>query len=152
MAIQTAMANNFKRDILKGLHDLTSDTIKIALIASTHTGTYDATTNAYADVTSNSDEIANTGSGGNAYTAGGVTLDSGTVSLDGSTAICDFANETITNATISASGAIIYNTTIASSDDAICVLNFGGTKTSTNGDFAIQFPAADASNAVIRIA
>ena len=152
MAITTAMANNFKRDILKGLHDLTSDTIKIALIASTHSGTYNASTSAYTDVTGNSDEIGNTGSGGNAYSAGGVTLDSGTVSLSSNTAICDFANETITNATISASGAIIYNTTINSSDDAVCVLDFGGTKTSTNGDFAIQFPTADANNAVIRIA
>jgi hypothetical protein len=74
------------------------------------------------------------------------------VSLDSGTAICDFDDETITNATISADGALIYNTTIASSDDAIAVLDFSGTKTSTNGDFAIQFPAAAAATAVIRIA
>ena len=80
----------------------------------------------------------------------GQNLDGATISVSGTTAIVDFTDEVFSSATVSADGCIIYNS--SASNKAICVIDFGGTKTSTNGDFTIQFPAADASNAIIRIA
>ena len=145
MAITTAMCTSFKSELLGGTHDLDTHSIKLALIKATPTGTYNAATTNYSDVTGNSDEASGTG-----YTAGGQVLDSVTISTDGNTAIIDIADEVFTSATISADGCIIYNT--SASNAAIAVIDFGGTKTSTNGDFTIQFPAADASNAIIRIA
>jgi len=145
MAITTAMCTSFKSELLGGTHDLDTHSIKLALIKATPTGTYNAATTNYSDVTGNSDEASGTG-----YTAGGQVLDSVTISTDGTTAIIDIADEVFTSATISADGCIIYNT--SASNAAIAVIDFGGTKTSTNGDFTIQFPAADASNAIIRIA
>ena len=145
MAITTAMCNSFKQELLGGVHDLDTDVIKIALIKATPTGTYGAATTNYSNVTVNSDESVGTN-----YTAGGNTLGSATISLDGSTAIVDFANTTWASATVSADGCIIYNA--SQTNKAIAVIDFGGTKTSTNGDFTIEFPTADASNAIIRIA
>jgi hypothetical protein len=145
MAITTAMCTSFKSELLGGLHDLDTDSLKIALIKASPTGTYGAATTNYSDVTGNSDEASGTN-----YTAGGQTLDSATISTDGTTAIVDFADEVFTNVTLSADGCIIYNT--ANSNSAICVIDFGGTVSATAGDLTIQFPAADASNAVIRIA
>ena len=145
MAITTAMCTSFKSELLGGTHDLDTDSIKLALIKASPTGTYGAATTNYSDVTGNSDEASGTG-----YTAGGQVLDSVTISTDGTTAIIDIADEVFTSATISADGCIIYNTN--ASNAAIAVIDFGGTKTSTNGDYTIQFPAADASNAIIRIA
>jgi len=145
MAITTAMCTSFKSELLGGTHDLDTHSIKLALIKATPTGTYNAATTNYSDVTGNSDEASGTG-----YTAGGQVLDSVTISTDGTTAIIDIADEVFTSATISADGCIIYNT--SASNAAIAVIDFGGTKTSTNGDFTIQFPVADASNAIIRIA
>ena len=145
MAITTAMCNSFKQELLGGVHDLDTDTIKIALIKDTPTGTYGAATTNYSDVTGNSDEAAGTN-----YTAGGNTLSSAAISLDGSTAIVDFADTTWASATVSADGCIIYNS--SDTNRAIAVIDFGGTKTSTNGDFVIQLPTADASNAIVRIA
>jgi len=145
MAITTAMCTSFKSELLGGLHDLDTDSLKIALIKATPTGTYGAATTNYSDVTGNSDEATGTN-----YTAGGQVLDSATISIDGTTAIVDFADEVFTNVTTSADGCIIYNT--ANSNSAICVIDFGGTVSATAGDLTIQFPAADASNAVIRIA
>lgn len=145
MAITTAMCTSFKSELLGGLHDLDTDSLKIALIKDSPSGTYGAATTNYSDVTGNSDEASGTN-----YTAGGQTLDSATISTDGTTAIVDFADEVFTNVTLSADGCIIYNT--ANSNSAICVIDFGGTVSATAGDLTIQFPAADASNAVIRIA
>ena len=145
MAITTAMCTSFKSELLGGIHDLDTNSIKIALIKASPSGTYGAATTNYSDVTGNSDEASGTG-----YTAGGQVLDSVTISLDGTTAIVDIADEVFTSSTISADGCIIYNA--SASNAAICVIDFGGTKTSTNGDFTISFPAADASNAIIRIA
>lgn len=139
------MCNSFKEELLGGVHDLDTDSLKIALIKGSHSGTYGAATTNYSDVTGNSDEA--TGAG---YTAGGQVLDSATITLSGSTAFVDFADEVFSNATVSADGAIIYNA--GQSNKAIAVFNFGSTVTSTNGDFTIVFPTADASNAVIRIA
>ena len=145
MAITTALCNTFKQELLGGIHDLDTDVIKLALIKATPTGSYGAATTNYTDVTGNSDEASGTG-----YTAGGQALDSATITLSGSTAFVDFADEVIVTATVSADGCIIYNSSKA--NRAIAVIDFGGTKTSTNGDFTIQFPTADASNAIIRIA
>jgi len=144
MAITTALCNSFKEELLGGVHDLDTDTIKIALIKASPSGTYNASTTNYSDVTTNSDEVTGTG-----YTSGGDTLTSASISLDGSVAIVDFADTTWTNATISADGCIFYNDTKA--DRAIAVIDFGGTVTSTSGNFTVSFPAADASNAIIRI-
>lgn len=145
MAITTAMCNSFKQELLGGVHDLDTDTLKIALIKGSHTGTYGASTTNYSDVTGNSDEASGTG-----YTAGGQALDSATITLSGSTAFVDFADEVFSSASVSADGCIIYNS--SQSNKAIAVFSFGSTVTSTNGDFTIVFPTADASNAVIRIA
>ena len=145
MAITTAMCNSFKQELLGGVHDLDTNTLKIALIKASPTGTYGAATTNYSDVTGNSDEATGTN-----YTTGGKTLAGATISLDGSTAIIDFTDTTWSSATLSADGCIIYNTSQA--NKAIATIDFGGTKTSTNGDFVVQFPAAAASTAIIRIA
>jgi len=145
MAITTAMCSSFKQELLGGVHDLDTHTLKVALIKTGMSGTYGAATTNYSDVTGNSDEATGTN-----YTAGGQNLDSGTISLDGTTAIVDFDDEVFTNLTITARGCIIYNS--SASNKAIAVFDFGGDVTSTSGDFTIVFPAADASNAVIRIA
>lgn len=145
MAITTAMCSSFKQELLGGVHDLDTHTLKVALIKTGMSGTYGAATTNYSDVTGNSDEATGTN-----YTAGGQNLDSGTITLDGTTAIVDFDDEVFTNLTITARGCIIYNS--SASNKAIAVFDFGGDVTSTSGDFTIVFPAADASNAVIRIA
>jgi VCBS repeat-containing protein len=142
MAITTAMCTSFKKEVLEALHDFntTSGSVfKIALYTST--ATLDATTTAY----STTNEVVGTG-----YTAGGVTLTNIDPVTSSTTAFADFADATWTSATITAAGALIYNS--SQSNKAVAVLSFGGDKTSTNGDFVIQFPAADASNAIIRIA
>ena len=144
MAITTAMCNSFKEELLGGVHDLDTDSLKLALIKQSPTGTYDASTTNYSDVTGNSDEAVGTN-----YTAGGQVLDTATITLSGSTAFVDFADEVFTNLTISADGAIIYNA--SQSNKAIAVFDFGGTVTATSGDFTVVFPTADSSNAVIRI-
>jgi len=144
MAITTAMCNSFKQELLGGVHDLDTDSLKIALIKDTPSGTYGAATTNYSDVTDNSDEATGTN-----YTAGGQVLDSATITLSGSTAFVDFADEVFTNLTISSDGAIIYNA--SQSNKAIAVFDFGGTVTATSGDFTVVFPTADSSNAVIRI-
>lgn len=146
MAITTAMCNSFKQELLGGVHDLDTNTLKIALIKASPTGTYGAATTNYSDVTGDSDEATGTN-----YTTGGNTLAGATISLDGSTAILDFTDTTWASATISADGCIIYNT--SQSNKAVAIIDFGGTKASTNGDFVIQFPEpATASTAIIRIA
>lgn len=142
MAITTAMCNSFKQELLGGVHDLDTDTLKVALIKQSPTGTFNASTTNYSDL--GSDEASGTN-----YTAGGQALDSPVISLSSGTAFVDFADEVFSNLTISADGAIIYNA--SQGNKAIAVFDFGGTVTSTSGDFTIVFPTADASNAVIRI-
>jgi hypothetical protein len=144
MAITTAMCNSFKEELLGGVHDLDTDTLKVALIKESPTGTYGAATTNYSDVTGNTDEATGTN-----YTAGGQSLDSPVISLSGNTALVDFADEVFTDLTIAADGCIIYNS--SQGNKAVAVFNFGGTVTSTSGDFTLVFPTADASNAVIRI-
>jgi len=142
MAITQAMATSFKQQLLTGTHDFTNgtgDTFKVALYTSS--ATLGAATTAYT-VTN---EVSGTG-----YTAGGNTLTNVTPTSSGTTAFTDFADTTFSSATITARGALIYNSTEANA--AVVVLDFGADKTSTAGDFTIQFPTADASNAIIRIA
>ena len=145
MAITTAMCTSFKQELLGGVHDLDTHTIKLALIKNSMSGTYGAATTNYSDVTGNSDE-----SSGTNYTAGGQNLDSAAIAVSSTTAHVDFADEVFSNVTTSAAGCIIYNS--SASNKAICVIDFGGTVSATAGDLTIEFPAAGASTAVIRIA
>lgn len=138
MAITQAMASSFKQQILLGEHDLDTDVIKLALYTSA--ATLSAATTAY----STSGEVVGTG-----YTAGGNTLAGATVSLSGTTAFVDFTDTTWTTATITARGALIYNSSKA--NKAIAVLDFGADKTSTAGDFTVQFPTNDSASAIVRI-
>jgi hypothetical protein len=143
MAISQAMCTSFKSELLTAEHNFANsggNSFKIALYTSS--ATLDATTTAY----SATNEVSGTG-----YTATGNTLTNVDPTTSGTTAYTDFADTTWSSATITANGALIYNDSHAS-DAAVCVLAFGGDKTSTNGDFTIQFPTADASNAIIRIA
>ena len=148
----TAMPTSFKVEILKGVHNFTAstgNTFKLALGKATAsvTGTYGAATTSYDQLVSNSDELTN----GNGYTTGGNTLTSITPVADGTTAVCDFDNTTWSAATFTTSGGIIYNDT-ASGNPACAVLSFGGDQQVSSGDFQIQFPAAAAATAIIRIA
>lgn len=139
MAISQGMCSSFKQEILLGVHDLDADVIKIALYTSA--ATLGTSTTAY----STSNEVVGSG-----YVAGGNTLSGATVSLAGTTAYVDFSDTTWSAATITARGALIYNS--SKSNKAIAVLDFGADKTSTASNFTIQFPTNDASSAVIRIA
>ena len=142
--ITTAMCNSFKQELLGGVHDLDTHTLKIALIKPSPTGNFGAATTNYSELTGSSDEATGTN-----YSAGGQTLDSATITLSGTTAFVDFADEVFSNLTITAAGAIIYNS--SASNKAIAVFSFGTNVASTAGDFTVIFPTADASNAVIRI-
>ena len=142
MSITSVLCTSFKQEILVGTHNFTAtsgNTFKLALYTSS--ATLNASTTAY----TTSNEVSGTG-----YTAAGAALTSVTPTTSSTTAFCDFADLTFSSSTITANGALIYNDT--QSDKAVCSLAFGGDKTSTAGDFTIQFPTADASNAIIRIA
>ena len=142
MAITSAICTSFKQEILVGTHNLTAssgDTFKLALFTSS--ASLGAATTAY----STSNEVSGTG-----YTAGGATLTSVTPTTDGTTAVCDFSDVSFTSASFTANGCLIYNS--SQSDKAVAVIAFGGDKTVSSGTFTIQFPTADASNAIIRIA
>jgi hypothetical protein len=145
MGITTAMCTSFKQELLGGIHDLDSDSIKLALIKPSNSGTYNAATTNYSDVTGNSDE-----SSGTNYSAGGQVLDSPSITVSGTTAMVDFADEVFSNVSTSADGCIIYNA--GQSNKAICVIDFGGTVTAVAGDLTIEFPAVGASTTIIRIA
>ena len=142
--ITTAMCNSFKQELLGGVHDLDTHSLKIALIKPSPTGNFNKATTNYSDLTANSDEATGTN-----YSAGGQVLDSPVISLSGDTAIVDFADEVFSNLTITAAGALLYNSSV--SNKAIAVFSFGSNVASTAGDFTVIFPTADASNAVIRI-
>ena len=142
MAISSAICTSFKQEILVGTHNFTAtsgDTFKIALYTSS--ASLGAGTTAY----STSNEISGTG-----YTAAGAALTSVTPTTSGTTAFCDFADVSFTSASFTANGALIYND--SQSDKAVAVIAFGGDKTVSSGTFTIQFPTADASNAISRIA
>jgi hypothetical protein len=146
MAITSALCTSFKKELLEGKHDFNAvggHTFKIALYTSS--ATLDAATTDY----TTSDEVVGTG-----YTAGGIALTNIDPDSSGTTAFIDFTDATLTNATLTVAGALIYNSTTdggTGTTNAVAVIDFGGDKTSTNGDFVVQFPTADASNAIIRI-
>jgi hypothetical protein len=138
------MCTSFKVELMKAVHNFTTgtgNTFKLALYD--NSASFTAATTAYT-VTN---EVANSGS----YSAGGGTLTNVTPTSTGTTAFTDFADLSFTSATITAYGALIYNDT-AAGDPTVCVLDFGGAKTSTSGTFTIIFPTADSTNAIIRIA
>ena len=143
MAITSAMCSSFKKELLEGKHNFLNsggDTFKLALYTSS--ASLGASTTAY----TTSNEVSGTG-----YSAKGNTLTRVDPSLDGTTAITDFTDTTFSSSTITARGALIFNED-TSGDTSVIVLNFGSDKVSSAGDFTITFPAADASNAIIRIA
>ena len=142
MAITQAMCTSFKVELLTGTHNFTNSsghTFKLALF--TNAATLSASTTAY----STSNEASGTG-----YSAGGNTLTNVTPTSGGTTAFTDFADTSFTSSTITARGALIYNS--SQSNKAVVVLDFGSDKSSTSGTFSVIFPTADASNAIIRIA
>ena len=137
------LCTSFKVELLKAVHNFSAsggDTFKIALYD--NSASFTAATTAYTAT----NEVVGAG-----YTAGGGTLTNIEPTSSGTTAFLDFADFTFSAATITARGAFIYNDT-AAGDPVVCVLDFGGAKTSTSGTFTIIFPAADATNAIIRIA
>jgi len=142
------MCTSFKQELLTGSHNFTNgtgDTFKLALYD--NNASFDASTTDYTAT----DEVPNSGT----YSAGGGTLTNVTPTTSGTTAFTDFADITFTSATITARGALIYNTTTGAgtgTTDTVIVLDFGSDKSSTAGDFQIVFPTADSSNAIIRIA
>lgn len=147
MAISQALCTSFKQQLLEAAHDFRltgGDTFKLALFTSS--ATLGASTTAY----SSTNEVANSGT----YTAGGGTLTRIDPTVSSTTAFTDFADLDFTSATITARGALIYNTTPTHTytNPAVAVLDFGSDQTSTAGTFTIVFPAADATNAIIRVA
>ena len=143
MAISQAMCTSFKVELLKGVHDFTNssgNTFNIELY--TYSASLGAGTTAYT--------TSNEGSGTN-YTAKRQALTNVTPTSSSTTALTDFSDETFSNVTLTARGALIFNDS-ASGDPAVCVLDFGSDKSASSGDFTIVFPAADSSNAIIRIA
>ena len=146
MAITSAICNSFKQEILEAEHNFTAttgNTFNLALYTSS--ATLSASTTAYAST----NEITNTS--GTSYSAKGKALTSVTPTLDSSTAVCDFADVSWTSASFTANGCLIFNDSHAT-DASVCAIDFGGDKTETSGTFTIQFPAAAASTAIIRIA
>jgi hypothetical protein len=138
------MCTSFKVELMQAIHNFTAstgNTFKLALYD--NSASFTAATTAY----TSSNEVANSGT----YAAGGGTLVNVTPTSSGTTAFTDFSDLSFTSATITAFGALIYNDT-AAGDPTVCVLDFGGAKTSTAGTFTIVFPTADSSNAIIRIA
>ena len=142
MAITQAMCTSFKKELLTATHNFATGGNAFKLSLYTSSATMGATTTAY----STAQEVANSGS----YAAGGGTLTKVEPTSSGTTGFTDFTDLTFTTATITARGALIYNDT--NGDKAVCVLDFGSDKSSSSGSFTIQFPTADASNAIIRIA
>jgi hypothetical protein len=138
------LCTSFKVQLMQGVHNFTTGTgnaFKLALYD--NSASFTAATTAYTSV----NEVANSGT----YAAGGGTLTSVTPTSSGTTALTDFADLSFTSATITAFGALIYNDT-AAGDPSVCVLDFGGAKTSTSGTFTIIFPPADVTSSIIRIA
>ena len=145
MAITSAVCNSFKTEVLRAIHNFTQGGNTFNLALYTSSATLNKSTTAY----SSTNEISNTA--GSAYSAKGIALTNVTPALSGDTACCDFSDVSFTSASFTANGCLIYNET-ASGDPSVCAIAFGGDKVVTNGTFTIEFPAADASNAILRIA
>ena len=150
MAIAQAMCSSFKKELLEGTHNFATggNAFKLALFAEGSGGksSSTATLGAASTILVTTGEVASSGS----YVTGGAALTKVGATLSGTTGITDFADLSFTTATITAMGALIYNST--NSNKAVAVLDFSSNKTSTSGTFTVQFPTADASNAIIRIA
>ncbi len=138
MAITSAVCNSFKQELYQAVHDMDTDVIKIALY--TDSATLNKSTTAY----STTNEVVGAG-----YTSGGKVLSGAAISLDGDTAIVDFSNIEWSSATITARGALLYNSSKA--NKAVAAIDFGSNKTSFNGLFTVVFPTADGTSAIIRI-
>jgi hypothetical protein len=138
MAITTAMCTSFKQELFEAEHDFTVDTFKIALY--TNAATLDASTTAY----TTTNEVSGTG-----YTAGGETLTVVAPTTDGTSAIVDFNDVSISNSTITARGALVYNS--SKSNKAVAVYDFGSDQSSISSTFTITMPAANSSSAIVRI-
>ena len=144
LSIDQAVCDSFKSELLGAVHDFDSGSgqvFKLALYQS------NAVLNATTTVFTSTNEVGNTGT----YASGGGVLQGQTVSLDGSVGIVDFADLSFTGVTLSALGAVIYNTSFGN-NAAVCVLDFGAVKTATSGTFTILFPAFTSSAAILRIA
>ena len=143
----SAVCNSFKTEVLTAIHDFTAstgDTFKLSLYTNSASPTKSTT------VYFTGDEVSESGTG---YTAGGNSLTSVTPALSTDTACCDFSDTSWTSATITARGAIIYNSDATpDNEQSVAVIDFGGDKTCTSGTFTIQFPTADASDAILRLA
>jgi hypothetical protein len=145
MAITTnAITNTFKEDTLKGLHDFTPSTGNVFKLA-----LYDSSASIGADTTSYAVGITGQVGDTGQYVAGGGALVNALVSVNGTTAFVDFNDLSFTGVTLTARGALIYNT--SETNKSVCVLDFGGDKTATAGTFTIQFPDANDTQAIIRI-
>ena len=138
MAITTALCTSFKKELLEAEHDFTADTFKLALF--TNSASLDATTTAY----STTNEVSGTG-----YTAGGATLTTVAPTTSGTTAFVDFNDVSFSNSTITARGALIYNS--SKSNKAVAVYDFGSDQTTSNATFTVTIPTANASDAVVRM-
>ena len=143
MAITSAICNTFKTQILTGVHNFTNGGNQFKLALYTDQANLSKSTTQYVTTA----EVAN----GNGYTTEGIVLTNVTPALSGDVACCDFSNVSFTSASFTTRGCMIYNETVAN-DPAVCVIDFGGNKTVSSGTFTIQFPAPDASNAIVRIA
>ena len=144
MAITQAIANAFKTQLLEGDHNFSNssgDVFKLALYTS------DATLNSATTAYSATNEVGDSGE----YSAGGGTLVNNGVAIGSGVAYVDFADLSFTGVTLTARGALIYNTSSATTNAAVAVLDFGADKTATSGTFTIQFPAANDTQAIIRI-
>lgn len=145
--ITTAMASSFKKELMEAIHNFNSaggNVFKMALIKATPTGTYDATSTNYSNITGSSDEVSGAG-----YTAGGDTLTNSGVTLSGTTAYTTFSNPSWSSATFSSDGCMIYNSTAGG--NACGVFSFGGTQQVTSGTFTVLMPTANASSAILRL-
>lgn len=146
---QVTLSKTHTGTITGGTITFTGDAFKLALGKVGPTGTYDASTTNYTDLTGNSDEVSGTG-----YSAGGIALTNSSPTSSGTTAFTDFADVSWTTATFSARAALIYNTSQRgpTATRACSVHDFGGTQQVTSGTFTLVFPTPDASNAILRIA
>jgi len=144
MAITQAIANNFKKLLLEGdanFSNSSGDKFKLALYTSS--ATLNSATTSY----TTSQQVPNSGT----YTAGGGALVNSGTSITAGVARVDFADLSFTGVTITARGALIYNTSSTTTNSAVCILDFGGDKTATSGTFTVQFPAATSTAAILRI-
>ena len=144
MAITQALANSFKKELLEADHDFTQttgDKFKIALYTSS------ATLNSATTSFTTTNEVANSGQ----YVSGGGALSNLGTSIASGVAIVDYADRSFTGVTLTARGALIYNTSATATNAAVAALDFGADKTATSGTFTIQFPAFTTSAAILRI-